>query len=94
MPLDFDTLKAASTDDLVVIALCEFSRFVDAIERMAPTAPDLQAAALEAAMAPAAPVCPHPAELRKNLASMGHEPFSIFQCGVCQETVTRQPVEA
>ena len=94
MALDFEKLKTASTDDLITIALCEFSRFVDAIERMAPMAQDLQAAAVETDTPAAPTVCPHPSELRVNVSVMGQEPFSTFRCGVCQETVVQQPVEA
>lgn len=99
MALDFEKLKQASTDDLVTIALCEFSRLVDAherlaaaLERIAPTEADLAPAPAD----PAAPTpkCPHPVELRANTATMGQEPFATFRCGVCGETVTPEPVGA
>jgi hypothetical protein len=90
MPLDFEKVKAASSDDLVSLALCEFSRAVDAVERIAgaleriaPSVADLEAAASANSEPPAAPTCPHPAELRLNTAAMGQEPFSTFRCGVC-----------
>jgi len=89
MPLDFDKVKALPWSELASLALCEFSRFVDAIERIAPDAAQLQAPA-EAAAAP--PTCPCPPELRqKNPAVMG-EPVS-YRCGLCGAPVG-QPVEA
>lgn len=101
MVLDFDKLKTASTDDLVTLVLCELSRFVDAherlaaaVERIAPTSADLEAAAQQTETPAEPPRCPHPAELRINLASMGQEAFSTFKCGVCQETVMAQLVGA
>lgn len=93
MALDFEKLKAASWSELAAIALCEFSRFVDAVERIAPDAAELQLPATEPAPA-AAPPCPHPTELRANVSVMGQEPFSSFRCGVCHEVVSQQPVGA
>ena len=100
MPLDFDKLKVASADDLFTIALCEFSRLVDAherlaaaVERMAPTALELDQAAAADVMPAADVPCPHPTELRINLSAMGQEPYTIFKCGVCQETVGGPTVE-
>ena len=81
MALDFDKLKAVSMFDVVLIALCEFSRFVDAIERIAPSAQELQTA-------DAAPKCPCPPELRQKREGVMGEPVA-YQCGLC-----KQPVEA
>jgi hypothetical protein len=100
MALDFEKVKAASPDDLVSLLLCEFSRAVDAaeriasaIERIAPTAEDLAPVTIDPNAEP--PQCPHPAELRVNAAAMGQEPFSTFRCGVCQEfVVVPQPAGA
>jgi len=91
MALDFEKVKAASVFELAALALCEFSRLVDAIERIAP---DAGAQADEADGEPQAVTCPHPAELRVNQAVMGQEPYAVFKCGVCQETVTAPAVEA
>jgi len=80
MPLDFEKLKAASHDDLIVIALCEFSRFVDAIERIAPE----PGAIVEPE---AAPVCPHPVEARKNHTRMGQPEWSNYICTICNQHI-------
>lgn len=90
MALDFDKVKAASTDDMVSLCLCEFSRFVDgieriagALERIAPTADDLQAAAT----APAeTPQCPCPPELRQKAEAVMGQPVS-YRCGLCGKPV-------
>jgi hypothetical protein len=81
MPLDFEKLKTASQDDLLVIALCEFSRFVDAIERIAPTVGDLHAA--EATT----PDCPHPTEGRQNHTRMGAAEWSDYFCTACKQRI-------
>lgn len=100
MALDFEKVKQASTDDLVALGLCEFSRLVDAHERLAAALERI--APTEADLAPAptpdpdtsTPQCPHPAELRINTATMGQEPYATFRCGVCGETITPQPAGA
>jgi len=84
MALDYEKLKTASAYELAALALCEFSRFVDAIERIAP---DIVAAPATTEPPTAPLVCPHPAELRINKSTMGQEAFQVFQCGVCQEVV-------
>lgn len=87
MPLDFDKLKAESYDDLLVIALCEFSRFVDAhdrlasaLERIAPTAAELQPAPETTEQ----PTCPCPPELRVKLDAVMGQPVA-YKCGLCGE---------
>jgi hypothetical protein len=79
MLIDFEKLKTASRDELMAIALCEFSRFVDAIERIAP---DQMSAAEEV---PAA--CPHPLDARIDRSGMGQEPGSEFVCRACSAHV-------
>jgi hypothetical protein len=81
MALDFDKLRGLSLPELAALALCEFSRFTDAIERIAP--------AVSADTIGTAIGCPHPDELRINRATMGQEPYATFSCGVCGELVTR-----
>lgn len=88
MALDFEKVRGLSLLELLSLALCEFSRFTDAIERIAPDVVDPTAPPVE----PEPVVCPHPTELRLNLATMGQEPFSTFRCGVCGEQVTPCPV--
>ena len=90
--LDIEKVRAASMADFCALALCEFSRFVDAIERIAPDTND--AASAPAITTAGAPSCPHPDELRINESTMGQEPFSTFRCGVCGERVITEPVEA
>jgi len=91
MALDYEKVKDASLFHVLALFVCEFSRGVDALERIAPDAGEPAVTEGEAPV----PVCPHPKELRVNLASMGQEPFAIFKCGVCGDTVnTLQPVEA
>jgi hypothetical protein len=86
MPLDIDKVRSASLADFCALALCEFSRLVDAIERIAPaedvppTAPDVEAK------------CPCPPELRVKRSGVMGEAV-VFECGLCHEPV-QQPVEA
>jgi hypothetical protein len=81
MPLDVDKVSLLSWPALAALALCEFSRFTDAIERMAPAA---GADTIGTAIG-----CPHPEELRVNRATMGQAPYATYSCGVCGELVTR-----
>lgn len=92
MALDFEKLKAASWSELAANALCEFSRFVDAVERIAPDAAELQAANTDAPVEPVK--CPCPPELRqKRTGVMGQD--VTYECGLCHSAVVpQQPVGA
>ena len=92
MALDFAKVKALEGPEFAALALCEFSRFVDAIERIAPTDQELQPVAPAASVEPVP--CPHPVELRQNTSVMGQEPFTTFICGLCHDTIRPQPVGA
>lgn len=80
--LDFDKVKTLSLVELAALFLCEFSRGVDALERIAP----------DATTTPVdeATKCPCPPELRVKCDAVMGEPVS-FMCGLCGE-VTPQPV--
>jgi hypothetical protein len=74
MALDFDKVRALSTADLCALALCELSRFTDAVERIAPDVVDPNAEP---------PACPHPVELRIDRSVMGQPKGYEYACGVC-----------
>ncbi len=83
MALDFEKVKAASLFDLLSLFVCEFSRGVDALERIAPE----PQAEHQATAAP--PTCPCPPELRVKCDAVMGEPVS-FRCGLCGAPAIQQ----
>jgi len=85
MALDIEQVRGASMADFCALALCEFSRFVDAIERIAPDGEPSTAAPTMANDA----ACPCPPEFRQRRAGVMGEAV-VFECGLCSQPVPPQ----